>query len=450
MAKRWFKPIGKDRSSMTRFVVAFAALSIMVLCGGGREVRAVVCPLVPLGGGESVGNIITDRDTGKLLHDGFVMPAGSWLYLDSVATAFGQCQQLAEYCEGLPPKCWCILAATYERTVNHIGITLDAQTQGTTNGHYSVGNVFGKDPATGYTAFYHFLDSRDDEHSSGTISQTLTYPGVYTYTFTNYIHTTACNILPASVSDSATVYAAELINDDCNTTAGKGVGVSSGVAVAQETDFSISGALPLDFTRYYNSKTAQSVTRSFGRTWGSVFDTRIESVGTGGGMYKATNPDGSIAYYRDANGDGIHEAVVPQGDTSRLTRYADNTCLRAFQNGSTEGFNSSGYLTSLTDRNGNVTLLSRDGNNRLTLITEPFGRTMPVANDGSGRITQITLPSGGAVNYTYSGNVLQKATYPGGASRNYEYAGYYLTGVKNENGKYVKKYTYDGYGRVTT
>jgi RHS repeat-associated protein len=450
MAKTRSKPIGNERFSLIQVAVAILALSIMILCGGGSEVRAESCPLVPLGGGESIDYFITDRDTGKQVYDGMVVPTGSWLYLDSAATALGQCELLALHCEGLPPTCWCILAATYERTVNHIGISLDAQTQGGLNGHYAVGNIVGKDPATGYTAFYHVLDSRDDAYSSGTISNTLSYPGAYTYNFDDVINTTICNILPGSVVVSATVYASDLVNDDCNTRAGKGVGVSSGVAVAEETDFSISGAIPLGFSRYYNSKTAQTVTRSFGRTWGSVFDTRIESLGTGGGMYKATNPDGSVAYYRDANGDGIHEAVVPQGDTSHLTRYADNTYMRAFKNGTTEGYNSSGYLTSMTDRNGNVTGLSRDGGNRLTLITDPFGRTMPVVNDASSRIIQISLPGGGAVNYTYSGNVLQKATYPGGASRNYEYAGYYLTGIKNENGKYVKKYTYDGYGRVTT
>ena len=167
-------------------------------------------------------------------------------------------------------------------------------------------------------------------------------------------------------------------------------------------------------------------------------------TGVQSNLYKLTNPDGSIYYFSDTNNDGTYEAIMPAGETSKLVKYADNSYKRTYKDGRVEVYNPSGRMTALLDRNGNSITLTRDGGNKLTLITDASGRVVTLTYDASNRITQIVLPDQGTITYTYSGSLLQKVTYPDGTYRTYEYGSFSnLTGIRNENGAYVKKYTYD-------
>ena len=98
---------------------------------------------------------------------------------------------------------------------------------------------------------------------------------------------------------------------------GEPVYVASGEVHTSITDFSLKGIMPVNFTRYYNSKGALS--RGFGYQWSNSFDTRVISFGNN--IYKVLNPDGSIYYYNDTditndiNGDIVYEADIPKGVT---------------------------------------------------------------------------------------------------------------------------------------
>ena len=67
-----------------------------------RETRAQSCTTTGSSGGESITAQITNDVTGAAVADGAVVPVGTRLRLDSVASAFGECQTRAQVCGGCP------------------------------------------------------------------------------------------------------------------------------------------------------------------------------------------------------------------------------------------------------------------------------------------------------------------------------------------------------------
>jgi YD repeat-containing protein len=65
-------------------------------------------------------------------------------------------------------------------------------------------------------------------------------------------------------------------------------------------------------------------------------------------------------------------------------------------------FNSTGRLTRITDRNGNVQTLGYNGN-RLTTVTDALGRGLTFTYNGAGKITSIRDFSGRTWSYAYDG-----------------------------------------------
>jgi RHS repeat-associated protein len=246
--------------------------------------------------------------------------------------------------------------------------------------------------------------------------------------------------------------------DSCADKVGKPVSVSSGTVYASETDFTVRGITPLTITRYYDS--AETTPRDFGASWSHSYDTRVVQFPGGTNTYKVINPDGSNVYYVDNNNDKIYDAEFPKGEQSRLIKNTDGSFKRDFYDGSREEFNKGGYLTAVEDQNANRVTLTRDTSNKLTKITGPYGKEISVSYGTGNKISSVTVPDGSpggrVYNYTYlSSGYLGKVTYPDGSGRNYEYVyisgiGYRLSGIKDEQGNYIEKHTYDTKGRAIT
>lgn len=147
---------------------------------------------------------------------------------------------------------------------------------------------------------------------------------------------------------------------DCELGVGKPVNTANGNVFTSETDFSIPGVMPTNFTRYNNSKA--TLAKGFGHT----FDARVKGLGSY--IYKVMNTDGSMLYYIDNDGDKVYEPELPKGETSKLIKNPDNTFTREFKDGTKEEFNTGGYLTAIVDRNGNRITLTRDSINNLTKV----------------------------------------------------------------------------------
>ena len=233
------------------FIVATAAL--LIVCCNSRLDAVGACPDTPTCGGESLDYFLSDHYTGAPISDGSVLPVNSWVRLDAYATAYGQCA--TEDWSSTPPPGTCIPGPVYQRTVNHVSYGLVASTSGSLNGSYSEGATFCVG-ANGLVAYYNVLDSRTSQCPGGE-GQMLFFPGIYTFYFTNFINNLICcdGVCPASVAKNTTVYAAETDMSDCSASAGV-IGVATGIVETSETDFSLPGLMPIEFTRYYNSKAA--------------------------------------------------------------------------------------------------------------------------------------------------------------------------------------------------
>ena len=88
-------------------------------------------------------------------------------------------------------------------------------------------------------------------------------------------------------------------------------------------------------------------------------------------------------------------------------------------------YDSAGRLATITDGDGNVTTIERDGSGNPSAIVAPFGQRTTLAVQGDGYLSRVTNPAGEAVQLTYnSGNaegLLATLTDPRGNVHRYLY-----------------------------
>ena len=160
---------------------------------------------------------------------------------------------------------------------------------------------------------------------------------------------------------------------------------------------------------------------------------------------------------------------------------ADGFILKA-KNGSSQTFNKWGLLESLIDKNGNVTSIIRDSEQRITEVKSDNGvQSLRFAYNGEGLLTNIELyesgkSAGQSVTYTYSGKLLETVTDTDGDTSRFVYnsdsnleklikpdgsfvefkyglmdkdGNLYTTQTVNEEG-HAERFDYDRANRITT
>ena len=132
---------------------------------------------------------------------------------------------------------------------------------------------------------------------------------------------------------------------------------------------------------------------------------------------------------------GFGEISIPSEDGSEVYMFnASGRHLRtvnAFTSATVYEFqyNSNGYLTTITDGDGNVTTIERDGDGKPTIIVAPFGQHTTLELNAGGYFSKITNPAGESVQFGYTDDGLLLS----------------LTDARSN----VKSYTYDAMGRLT-
>ena len=178
--------------------------------------------------------------------------------------------------------------------------------------------------------------------------------------------------------------------------AGAGVDVATGSMTLTATDVSIPGlGFPLEVTRTFNSKTAESVTGDFGSGWSWTYGTNLDLTTD---PYGATweEPTGPKDYFkRNADGsftgeDGIFSVLSYDSASATYTlRHKDQTRFV---------FNAAGKLIQQIDQSGNTTVIVHDSAGKIQTVTDPTGRTLTVSYSGA-FISTITDPVGRSVTY---------------------------------------------------
>ena len=139
------------------------------------------------------------------------------------------------------------------------------------------------------------------------------------------------------------------------------------------------------------------------------------------------------------------------GVTATLTRNANGLYTLKERHGNTYVFNAENKLASITDPSGNVTTLVYS-NGKLARIDNPFGATMTIARDSAGRVSSVTDNSGKRVSYAYDANgCMTSATDAAGESWTYAYAPdtHVMVSKKNPDGDFLIRNTYNDYLQVT-
>ncbi len=227
------------------------------------------------------------------------------------------------------------------------------------------------------------------------------------------------------------------------------VDTASGNFMQSVTDATLPGiGVSIAFTRFYNSLDSEPG-GPLGVGWTDNYNARLE-VQANGDVLAITDTGQQLYYAKQSDGSfvgdpGVYATLTKSGSTYTLTRK-DQVAL---------GFDSSGKLTSMVDRNGQG-LSFAYSSGHLSTVTDASSRQMTLAYT-SNELTSITLPGSRTVTYTYvasgSSNTGQLATVTDLRGKVWTYAynsANLLTSLTNPLSHAVFTNTYDKDSRVLT
>ena len=439
-------------------VFCLLAISVTVILAlvRVRPVEAQSCDNIPQGSGESITADISVQNTGQPLSPTGLVPARTFVDINALATAFGQCIGMGWNCQ--PSPCVCQETGfVYERTVNHIGVYVDISTNTSLNGTYFIGNVYGMNP-NGTGADFHVLDTRA-ANSTGPLHSYLAYPGTYTFRIKAIINKTPCNIEPGETNEisitlkvGADDQAEDNAESSCEQKVGDPVNVTTGNMFLEQTDYRLPGfGDGLDITRTYNSR--NQTNGLFGVGWSSALDESVVSYGNL--LVRLNLPDARAIYFvRDSAGAPFAPLGI-MNFSGQIVKNVDNSYTLTFGDGSVHQFNANGKLTSLTDPRGNTITLTLNGSGNPTTITDASGRTVTLTYDSQSKIATISDSLGTVATYArLSFGRLSSVTYADGSKYQFTYAisgnNIWLSTVKDALNNVLESHTYDSQGRALT
>ncbi|HEU0249463.1 MAG TPA: RHS repeat-associated core domain-containing protein [Solirubrobacteraceae bacterium] len=187
---------------------------------------------------------------------------------------------------------------------------------------------------------------------------------------------------------------------------------ATGDLTERQTDIAVAGRGPnLDVIRTYNSLLAASESESergpFGYGWTEPFGASL-TINEGAGTATVRQADGSsVVFYlkegKYAPGSWVEAKLVKEG-TNYIYTMPDQTKLE---------FNSSGQLTSETDRNGNALTMTYNASKELESVKDGAGRKLTFVYNAEKLVESIKDPMGHTAKYTYAAGNLASVTLPG-------------------------------------
>ncbi|MBI1928507.1 PEP-CTERM sorting domain-containing protein [Candidatus Poribacteria bacterium] len=227
---------------------------------------------------------------------------------------------------------------------------------------------------------------------------------------------------------------------------GDPVDLATGSYVRQTQDVAIpTRGLPLELTRTYNSAAAE-IDSPLGFGWTHTYNMSV-SLDTDTGGLVVRMPDGRLDLYVD---DGTGTLKPPLGIYNQLTPNPDGTFTLTTKERDTYNFDASGRLTSVSDRNGNTTILVYSGD-QLTFVAAPDGRFLSLNYDVIDHLVSVTDPLGHTTTYAYDANGdLVSTTDSLGGVTSFSYdVEHHMTTLTDRRSNTIVSSTYDSQGRIT-
>jgi hypothetical protein len=204
----------------------------------------------------------------------------------------------------------------------------------------------------------------------------------------------------------------------CEEMAGEPIDLLNGNVWLQQNDYALPGTgggmqLARTWNSLWPSSLAPATSGMFGQGWRSTYEERLTWPLDGVIFY--WRGDGSYWCFGQGASPGSYVLFSPPDKRASLQHFpATSVFTLTLQDGSTRLFSESGYLLSITDRNGNNTSITYSGSNIAT-VTDPAGRVLSFnyANPATpNQASSIQDAAGVIANYTYDTNSnLTNVTY---------------------------------------
>ena len=236
-----------------------------------------------------------------------------------------------------------------------------------------------------------------------------------------------------------------------STVGGDPVNLTTGNYIYENIDLAIPArGIPIEFKRFYNS--LDEYDGPFGIGWSHSYNTFLIETGDADGSYVIRRtPDGSKEKFTKNPDDSY---TSPPGVFDTLTKNAQGYLITtkhkiAYQ------FNSSGYLSSITDRNGNQVLLTYDpATGVLTTITDALNRQVTLEYTPQRKVFKLKDFTGRTWTYGYLNGDLSTVTapatadFPQGTTTTYAYTNHKLDSITDAKQQTYINIFYDSEGKV--
>lgn len=232
--------------------------------------------------------------------------------------------------------------------------------------------------------------------------------------------------------------------------AGSPINLINGNVWIQQKDYALPGTGGgTQLARIWNSLWASSQPPAaagiFGQGWVSTYEERL--TWSSDGIIFYWRGDGSYWCFGQGSTPGSYTLISPSDERASLQYSSGLYFTLTLKDGSTRLFSASGYLLSITDRNGNQTVITYNGSNIAT-VTDPAGRVLTfnyVNSATPNQVSSIQDAAGVIASYSYDANSnLTHVTYADGSSLAMAYDGSnQIMSVTDGNGKTLEAHTYD-------